>query len=312
MIQQPLVSIALCTYNGGPYIRQQLDTLVGQTYANIELVVVDDCSTDDTVAILKEYAAKYPQVKLHHNPGNLGYIKNFEKAISLTQGQLIALADQDDIWDTDKIRLMVNGIGDNMMLYHDSEFIDEEGQPMNKKVSDIRNFYSGDDSRVFLFENCVSGHCMLFKRQLVNYLTGFNKVIIHDWWLAYIACNVGSIAYLPQALVQYRQHQKASTNILRQNRGQAQTENKGLEKIESQYNITRQFAAYPYNNHNEFKQKLFMLMEDRMHSYFAFGLVWFMFINKDTLLYIQKKSAISKFNFIVKQVWGYKFKKLFG
>ncbi|MES2807179.1 MAG: glycosyltransferase family 2 protein [Bacteroidota bacterium] len=304
MIQQPLVSIALCTYNGGPYIRQQLDTLVGQTYANIELVVVDDCSTDDTVAILNEYAAKYPQVKLHQNSGNLGYIKNFEKAISLTQGQLIALADQDDIWDTDKIRLMVDGIGDNMMLYHDSEFIDEEGQPMNKKVSDIRNFYSGNDSRVFLFENCVSGHCMLFKRQLVNYLTGFNKVIIHDWWLAYIACNVGSIGYLPQALVQYRQHQKASTNILRQNRGQAQTKNKGLEKIENQYNITRQFAAYPHNNHNEFKQKLFMLMEDRMHSYFAFGLVWFMFINKDTLLYIQKKSVISKFNFIEKQVWG--------
>ncbi|MFD2148347.1 glycosyltransferase family 2 protein [Mucilaginibacter antarcticus] len=231
MIQQPLVSIALCTYNGAPYLRQQLDTLVGQTYSNIELIVVDDCSTDGTVTILQEYASNHPQLKLHHNLSNLGYVKNFEKAISLTQGELIALADQDDIWDTDKIRLMVEGIADNIMLYHDSEFTDEQEQPLNKKVTDVRNFYAGNDSRVFLFENCVSGHSILFKRELVSYLTGFNKVIIHDWWLAYIACNVGSIGYLPQALVQYRQHQKASTNILRQDRGQAKRKTRDWRKL---------------------------------------------------------------------------------
>jgi glycosyltransferase involved in cell wall biosynthesis len=311
-MRQPLVSIALCTYNGAVYLRQQLDTLVTQTYGNIEIIVVDDCSTDNSVAVLKEYAENFPQISLHQNQSNLGYIKNFERAISLTKGGFIALADQDDIWDLDKISLMVEAIGDNIMLYHDSEFIDEQGKPLSKKVSDIRNFYAGDDSRIFLFENCVSGHCMLFKHELVPYLTGFNKTIIHDWWLTYIACNVGSISYLPQTLVQYRQHQKASTNILRQDRGQAQKTNKGLEKIENQLKITREFAAYPHNNHNEFKQKLLQLMEDRMHSYFSFQLAWFIFKHRNTLLYIQKKSAISKLNFIIKQVWGYKFKQLVG
>jgi glycosyltransferase involved in cell wall biosynthesis len=311
-MSQPLVSIALCTYNGAVYLQQQLDTLLAQTYTDIEIVVVDDCSTDDTVAILKEYAENFSQLKLHQNESNLGYVKNFEKAISLTQGDLIALADQDDIWHTDKIRLMVEAISDHVMLYHDSEFIDEQGQPLNKRVSDVRNFYAGDDSRVFLFENCVSGHCMLFKRGLVPYLSGFNKTIIHDWWLTYIACNIGSISYLPQTLVQYRQHHKASTNILRQDRGQGQKKNQGLEKMENQLKITREFTAYPHNNHQSFKEQLLKLMEDRMDSYLAFGLAWFIFKHRDILLYIQKKSSTSKLNFIVKHVWGYKFKKLLG
>lgn len=240
---QALVSIALCTYNGAAYLHQQLDTLVNQTYTNIEIVVVDDCSTDDTYVILADYAAKYPQLKLYQNTTNLGYIKNFEKAISLTRGDMIALADQDDIWDADKIRLMVEGMGDNILLYHDSEFINDQGNLLNKKVSDIRNFYAGNDSRVFLFENCVSGHCMLFKRDLLAYLEGFNKIVIHDWWLVYIACSVGNISYIPQVLVKYRQHQKASTNILRMDKGEAIRKKQSLNKIENQLKITQAWKS---------------------------------------------------------------------
>src|ERR1700709_1166359 len=134
-----LVSIALCTYNGAAYLKEQLDTLVNQTYPNCEIICVDDCSTDNTVEILKQYTHSYPQIKLHINSKNLGYTKNFEKAIGLCSGEYIALCDQDDIWDKNKISIMSLLIGDNMLAYHDSAFVDENGNPLNKKISDVRN-----------------------------------------------------------------------------------------------------------------------------------------------------------------------------
>lgn len=308
-METPLVSIALCTYNGAKYLREQLDTLVKQTYPNLEFIVVDDGSTDETMAVLQEYAGQYPNFKIHTNAQNLGYIKNFEKAISLCSGAYIALADQDDIWELNKIELMADHIGNSTLIYHDSEFINEGGTPLNKKVTDIRNFYAGDDSNVFLFENCVSGHALLFKRELLQYFSGFNTAVFHDWWLVYMACNNGGVTYINNVLVKYRQHTQANTNILRQDRGQIKKK-ESLVKIEKQLAITETFAAYPYNKDNAFKQKLLRLMQKRMGSYFSFGLAWFVFINRKTLLFIQKKSAGSKLNFIIKFAWGYKLKQI--
>jgi len=306
----PLVSIALCTYNGAAYLNEQLDSLVKQDYPNLELVIVDDGSTDDTSAIVTGYANKYPWIKCYVNPRNLGYIKNFEKAIGLCSGDYIALCDQDDIWDFRKISIMVNAIGDNIMVYHDSLFVDEAGQSLQKKVSDIRNCYSGSDSRIFLFENCVSGHAMLFKRELLNYVNGFNVNLIHDWWLAYAAVNNGSVLFLNQALVKYRQHGSANTNILRQKRSDT-ISTSSLEKIERQLQITTLFSGYEFNRDAEFKFKLAGLMEKRMESYTSFSLAFFVFKHRRVLLYIQKKSGFSKLNFIMKMIWGYKFKSLF-
>ncbi|QKJ31422.1 glycosyltransferase family 2 protein [Mucilaginibacter mali] len=307
----PLVSIALCTYNGAKYLREQLDTLVGQTYSYLEIVAVDDGSTDDTVAVLNEYAVRYPILKVHQNTQNLGYVKNFERAIGLCTGNYIALADQDDIWDLNKIQILLDHIGDNILIYHDSEFVDEQGTSLNRQLSQLRNFYAGDDTNVFLLENCVSGHALLFRRELLPYFTGFNSVIFHDHWLAYIACNNGSITFTPQALVKYRQHTQANTNILKQDRG-AEVKKPSLKKLEDQLAMMTQFAAYPYNKDQAFKQKLLRRMQKRMDSFFSFGLAWFIFVNRDSLLFILKKSAISKFNLSLKFAWGYQLKKLFN
>src|SRR5688500_10348209 len=94
----PLVSIALCVYNGEKFLREQLDSLVNQSYPNIEIIASDDRSTDASLLILQEYADRYPYFKFGQNEQNLGYVKNFEKVISLCSGDLIALSDQDDIW----------------------------------------------------------------------------------------------------------------------------------------------------------------------------------------------------------------------
>ena len=304
-----LVSIALCTYNGEAYIKEQLDSLIEQTYSNCEIIIVDDYSKDNTVSILKQYADNYSPIKLYINSENLGYTKNFERAISLCSGEYIALCDQDDAWEPEKISTMIALIGDNMLAYHDSAFIDESGKLMNKKISDVRNCYSGSDSRVFLFENCVLGHATVFKRELLNFTETFTDTVIHDRWLAYTATNNGGIIFIDQALVKYRQHRNANTNILLQER--ANTKKKSsIDKMQFQLDIVTILANYPYNTDVPFKRKLLKLMQDRMLSYTSFGLAWFIFIHRNVLFYIPKKSGFSKLNLILKFIWGYKLKKL--
>jgi glycosyltransferase involved in cell wall biosynthesis len=211
--QYPLVSIALCVYNGEKYLKEQLDSLVKQTYPNIEIVVVDDGSRDRSREILREYQQQYPVFRVFENEVNLGYVKNFEKAIGLCEGEYIALCDQDDIWDLEKISKQVAGIGDSLLIYHDSAFMDEQGKPMTwkKKMSDIIHLYSGDDPKVFLYFNCVSGHSILFKRDLRDEFLPFNPDHFHDHWIAYVAANLGSIEVINETLVNYRQHTSTSS-----------------------------------------------------------------------------------------------------
>jgi glycosyltransferase involved in cell wall biosynthesis len=246
-MKEPLVSIALCTYNGAAYLEQQLDTLLTQTYKNIEIIVVDDRSTDDTWAILTDYADHFPQFKIHKNENNLGFVKNFERAATLCTGELIALCDQDDLWHPEKIALQVEAIKDNMLVYHDSEFINEDGTSMGKKISDKMNFYRGDEPEAFLFFNCVSGHAILMKRELLDEALPLKEGYFHDWWLAYVATNMGSIDFIPQCLVQYRQHDKSDTNILRMNRKHDKHKHSSVHKIERIYNWLGYCAAFPHN-----------------------------------------------------------------
>jgi glycosyltransferase involved in cell wall biosynthesis len=209
-----LVSIAVCTYNGTKFLREQLDSLVQQTYTRKEIIVIDDCSTDGTLKILEEYGNKYNFFSYFQNKHNLGYVKNFEKAISLCKGDYIALSDQDDIWELDKIKLQVAHIGDHALIYHDSACIDENGRSLNKKLSDVCLLYQGHLPYPFMFFNSVSGHSMLFRSNLVPDILPFDARYFHDKWIAFIASERGGIKLLPQQLVKYRQHSSSSTDLL--------------------------------------------------------------------------------------------------
>jgi glycosyltransferase involved in cell wall biosynthesis len=106
MTEQPLVSVAMCTYNGEKFINLQLDSILAQTYHNLELVIVDDGSTDETFNIISDYAKKDGRIKCFKNEVNLGFNKNYERAIKLTTGEFIAISDQDDIWLPHKMMMM--------------------------------------------------------------------------------------------------------------------------------------------------------------------------------------------------------------
>lgn len=210
----PLISIVVCTYNGEKHLKEQLDSLVNQTYRNLEIIVVDDCSNDSTIQIIREYESNFSFVKLYENGSNLGYVKNFEKGILLCKGEFILLSDQDDIWDLNKVSCMYEYIGDNLLLYHDSEFIEEDGTRMNKKMSERMNFYHGSNGLPFTLYNCVSGHTMMFKRDLIKLALPFDTRFFHDWWLVYVAASKGKINFVNKTLVKYRQHIKSTIDML--------------------------------------------------------------------------------------------------
>lgn len=305
----PLVSIALCTYNGAVYLREQLDSLVHQDYASIEIIVCDDRSSDQTLSILQDYCTRFSFIKLYQNEENLGYIKNFEKAIQLCAGDFIALSDQDDIWSLDKISKMVSHIGSNLLIYHNSEFINEAGENMDRKLSDLLNMYKGNDFKPFLFFNSVSGHACLFKREMVQDCLPLPKAIFHDRWLAYTAANLGSIAYLDLPLVKYRQHDNSDTNILKLKRKKNSVPIHGNTKILKTIRELNALLAFKHNKDRNFMDKLLKLTQRRLNSYICPALVIFMYRNFSSLTCISKKSTFSRINFVFQHIWGGKLKK---
>ncbi|SDD73293.1 Glycosyltransferase involved in cell wall bisynthesis [Dyadobacter soli] len=304
---QPLISIALCTYNGSAFLREQLDSVLGQRYTHWELVVVDDCSTDSTRAILEAYAGSDARISLHYNPQNLGYNKNFEKALGFCQSELIAICDQDDIWHPEKLEKQVRLIGNHTLVYHDSEFVNAEGQSMNRRISDKLRFYRGGAPEVFLFLNCVSGHSILMKKSVLQKSLPFPADFHYDQWLAFNAACMGTIDFLPEALVQYRQHSSNNTDILALKPVEKSVDQKVLAlEMESRWLMlcARQCAGKAHGLINAlYSQSL--RRNDRFFDA-AFGiLVW---KHRDTLLRLLKKSDTSKFFYALRKAWGTKAK----
>lgn len=310
-MKQPLVSIALCTYNGARFLKEQLDSLIAQTYANLEIIMVDDCSTDETYSILTDYAAKHPQFKIFKNKQNLGFTGNFEKAVKLCAGELIALCDQDDIWLPQKIELQVNAINGNMFVYHDSEFVHEDGSSMGKKMSDIMNLYRGEEPEAFLFFNSVSGHSILMKRELLDDALPLKKGFFHDWWLAYVATNVGKIDFIDQCMVKYRQHDKSDTNILKLKRTKNEYRFDSIQKMEREYKWLQYCASFKKNKRPQVVEAIYRAFEKRLNNYVSTDLSRLLFKYRKAIFYTRKKSSLSKLNYIFGRIWGVKTKRHF-
>lgn len=215
--KEPLVSVVMATYNGARFVKEQIDSILRQTIQNIEIVVCDDCSTDNTWEILQEYAKDDFRFRIHRNDKNLGFCKNFEKAISLCHGDYIALSDQDDVWMDNHIELLLKGLGNKVMACGNALLVDEKGRSLNntwKKYEQL-DFIPEDDflklKSIILFRNPYQGASMLFRKKLLNYAIPFPSFVsFHDRWLAIVACMSGGIAYIDQVVLHYR---RATQNV---------------------------------------------------------------------------------------------------
>src|SRR6187549_727051 len=142
----PLVSIAMATYNGEKFITEQLESLVNQTYKNIEIVIVDDCSTDNTVRIITDFQKKYGSITLIEKDSNSGITKTFEHSIRNCKGEYIALSDQDDVWLSNKIEILLDELGSEDAIYSNSLLVDKNGIFLNtdfKSLMNLQSYYSG-------------------------------------------------------------------------------------------------------------------------------------------------------------------------
>ena len=203
---KPLVSVVMATYNGARFIREQLESIINQTYPNLEIIIVDDCSADNTVAILNEYAATHHNIKVYVNEVNLGYVKNFERGLQLSTADYIAPSDQDDIWLENKIEFLMGRLADNAIVYCNSAIINEEGEPTGKKLSDVKHLQTYDDCLQFVIGNTAAGHAMLITRLTMLNSLPLPPIILHDRWLGFVASFDNRVLFTDQPLVLYRQH----------------------------------------------------------------------------------------------------------
>jgi glycosyltransferase involved in cell wall biosynthesis len=204
----PLVSIALITYNGERFLRQQLDSILSQTYKNIEVIAVDDYSNDGTISILEEYR-KVHDMKIFVNRKNLGYLRNFEIAVSRCRGEYIAPSDQDDIWLPHKIETLIKGINGSSLACSDAFLMDQKGEIFSNSAMAYSNFApaSGKAFIRFLFSTFVTGCTALLSRELVQRALPIPEgEKYHDWWLAIVASTMNGISYIQEPLLKYRQH----------------------------------------------------------------------------------------------------------
>jgi glycosyltransferase involved in cell wall biosynthesis len=213
-----MISIAMATYNGEEYIREQIDSILQQTYQDFELIICDDCSVDLTWIILKKYKERDKRIFICQNEKNLGFNKNFEKAISLCHGEYIALSDQDDFWYSDHLEILYKNIGENSLICSNSLFVNNKRQSLGQTMYDKKrliNLPKDDKSIAFyiLYNNFVQGSTTLFKRELVDMICPFpNDIDFHDHWLALNAIMSKGLIYLNTVTLEYRQHSNNITN----------------------------------------------------------------------------------------------------
>lgn len=211
-------SVALCTYNGELFLRKQLDSILAQTIHVDEIVVCDDCSTDSTQEILEEYRMKHPNIfKIHINESNLRSVKNFEKAISLCENEIIFLSDQDDLWVKEKVEEYLYFFKNNLEIdavCSNGYAIDENDNVLDvlsiwdviaeKKQSSIINYFE----ILHYVGNFSTGASMAARKRLLQECLPFPTIenFHHDEWIALIAAFKNRFAFLPKKYFFYRKH----------------------------------------------------------------------------------------------------------
>lgn len=203
-----MLSIVLCTYNGARFLRPQLDSLLQQTLLPDEILVQDDGSTDETEEIVREYATRHPFIHFVRNEGPHGVNANFFSALRRAKGDLLAICDQDDIWEPRKLEHQVRALGDNLLIGGMSQpFSDDPSAPV-----DVDARIPNIDLLRMMFVGMMPGHTQLFRRELLDLLPDC-EWFMYDLQTQATAAAHGRVGYLPEVVVRQRRHLDAATYV---------------------------------------------------------------------------------------------------
>ena len=197
------ISVCLATHNGARFIKAQLDSILPQLQPGDELLVSDDNSQDETVRILQSYNDKCIKIlppQKFNSP-----IKNFEYCLNNCSNDIVFLADQDDVWHANKIKVMTERLQFFDLVVCDCRLIDEQGQIVNPSFYNLNR--SGKGLLRNFFKNSFVGCCMAFKKEILGSVLPFPQGIsMHDQWIGLMAQKYYNVDFLPQILVDHRRH----------------------------------------------------------------------------------------------------------
>jgi glycosyltransferase involved in cell wall biosynthesis len=209
-----VISVCMATFNGARYVREQVETILEQLEPGDELVVSDDSSTDDTVAIVRSFGDD--RIRILEGNDFHSALRNFEHAVRHAGGETIVLADQDDIWLPNKLplvrELFAGEAARPYLVVLDARIVDEEERVVYPSVQ--AKLGAGPGLVKNLWANRYLGCCMAFSRDLLEVALPFpGGVDMHDIWLGQLCERVGTTAFVPVVTMRYRRHDSTATGF---------------------------------------------------------------------------------------------------
>ena len=257
----------MCTYNGAEFLPAQWESILAQSRKPDEIVVCDDGSSDQTPTLLAQLAAESSiPVTIHFSQTNLGSVKNFEQAIRLCTGEIIALSDQDDVWRSDKLETIEAAFNHSPnvgLVFSDAEIVDEHLAPLNKRMwTEVcfepykrKLIAHGRALEVLITGWTVTGATMAFRSDFVNLSLPIPDGIemIHDGWIALTIASVADVVAIDEPLIKYRQHERQQIGAPA--RPELKAQPRGVQAIET---------AFRRRNRTAELQKILEALEERL------------------------------------------------
>ena len=258
------VCVIMATYNGGKYLREQIDSIINQTYKNVTIYVSDDNSTDDTISVLNSYKKKLGAERLmfvNNKTNKHGAVHNFAYAYKTApEADYYMFADQDDYWERTKIEEMLNVAEKEdeskpLLVYCDCKVVDKDLKVINESFvrSEKLMLSDGNKMKQLLLKNYIPGCVMMFNSALRQVSPEiWTKCPIHDWWIALVAERMGKIVFYDKALNLYRQHDNNTLGAADTNNDTAIKKRPHLSKI---FSYKTAFASWRANS-NEIRDQI--------------------------------------------------------
>ncbi len=209
-----MISVCMATCNGERFLRRQLETILPQLAAGDELVIADDSSTDNTVAIIRSFGD--PRIRLFTGNRFKSPIFNFEFALQQARGDILVLADQDDVWLENKLAVVRDQFARESrrpyLVVLDAQVVDENEAMIHPSV--LQKLKAGPGFWKNLYDNRYLGCCIAFSRDLLARALPFpRRIPMHDMWLGQLCERIGSTAFIPEVTMQYRKHGASLTDF---------------------------------------------------------------------------------------------------
>lgn len=212
------LSVALCSHNGERFLAEQLASIRRQTRPPDEVVIRDDASSDETADVIRRFAAGAPfPVRVEVNPATVGSTRNFSRAVAACSGDVIVLADQDDVWLPDKLNRLEAALRENPaagFAFSNAEVVDDRLNPLGYTLwgaigfgpREQERFRRGGAFEALLRRYRVTGATMAFRAAYRGLILPIPAGWVHDAWIALLIAAVAPCAPIPEPLIRYRQH----------------------------------------------------------------------------------------------------------